>query len=405
MELGNLLILALTALCSPAAGQTVVPSTAAPAAAPASVYGIPLPQDRGPWVIGEVLFQGNKTVSAAALQDLVRARRGLLYTPADVTSDLVSLRGNAGILGARAAVYGIPEAPVPENYRSISVSTMVARVVFTVEEKELLLPGLTPATTAPQPVLAKAIPAAALSGVVMTPTAYRGSAQENRPGLGLDANAVYFIGRLYGKNTMSSRPTNYIDRVGVWFLSLDGKMQVQSEGTWRPAVSVGAEGILTFRDAPQPAVQSPGVTASVSAKTTRTLSDGYVVVSKKLGPVRTSMGFAQGNGGDRIALLTEFMSPTWLHVADPSGPIDIQAKSRSVLFGSLLMLPKPHVPLAIEFLKPNGMIRNPYLINLKAGYFLKLNFDLAYLKFVGGWDLLGMFQFRYAHFPRPLRRK
>jgi hypothetical protein len=387
-----LLSLALTALCSPAAGQTV--------------YGVPLPQDRGPWVIGDVLFQGNRTVSAASLQDAVRARRGLLYTPADVTNDLVSLRGNAGILGARAAIYGIPEVPVPESYRSISVSTMVVRVVFTVEEKELLLPGLTPATTKQEPIVTKTIPAAALSGVVMTPTAYRGLDQDNHPGLGLDANAVYFIGRLYGTNKMSSRPTNYIDRVGVWFLSVDGKMQVQSESTWRPAVSVGAEGILTFRDAPQPAVQSPGVTASVSAKTTRTLSEGYVVASKKLGPVRSSVGFAQGNGGDRVALLTEFLSPTWLYTADPGNVVNgTEAKSRSVFFASLLTLPKPHVPLAIEFMKPNGMIRNPYLINLKVGYFLKLNFDLAYLKFAGGWDLLGMFQFRYAHFPRPLRKR
>ena len=239
MGRGHLLAIVLTALCAAgAASAQEVP--------PAISYGVPLAQDRGPWVVGEVLFRGNRVVSAAALQELVRARRGLLYTPADVTNDLVSLRGNPGLLSARAAVYGIPDVPVPESYRSISVSTMMARVVFTVDEKELLLPGLSPPTTAQTqaPPEAKGIiPPAALSGVVMTPTAYRGTDQENRPGLGLDANAVYYIGRLYGKNDMSSHPTNYIDRVGVWFLSADGKqLNPTDERGWiAPVGSLGGD--------------------------------------------------------------------------------------------------------------------------------------------------------------------
>ena len=48
----------------------------------------------------------------------------------------------------------------------------------------------------------------------------------------------------------------------------------------------------------------------------------------------------------------------------------------------------------------NGAARNPMLINFKIGRFLKLNFDLALLKYQGGYDLLGLFQFRYNHFPK-----
>ena len=66
-----------------------------------------------------------------------------------------------------------------------------------------------------------------LSGIVLMPTAYRGRGR-NSIGLGLDFNAAYYIGRLYGKNTYSwtTEKKNYLDRVGVWLLSADSKMQV-----------------------------------------------------------------------------------------------------------------------------------------------------------------------------------
>jgi hypothetical protein len=43
---------------------------------------------------------------------------------------------------------------------------------------------------------------------------------------------------------------------------------------------------------------------------------------------------------------------------------------------------------------------SPKLINLHLGTLLKLNFELSYLTFKGGWDMLGMFQFRYNYFPK-----
>ncbi|MFH1726017.1 MAG: hypothetical protein ABII00_15525 [Elusimicrobiota bacterium] len=239
-------------------------------------------------------------------------------------------------------------------------------------------------------------PPVSVSGVVMTPTAYRGIGQYNRPGLGLDINAVYFIGRLYGKNSLSVNKTNFIDRIGQWYLSADGKMQIQSEATWRPAAAVGVRGIFTFRDAPQPSLSQPGVSVTVTGDTTRTLADSYFVLSKNIHGLRTSFGYAYGNAGERIAQLTEFLTPQALLFA---GHPNQEATSKDVVFASLMLLPKPDLPLAVEFIKPNGMALQPVLLNLKLGYFLKLNFDLAYLKFQGGWDLLGMFQFRYTHFP------
>ena len=49
--------------------------------------------------------------------------------------------------------------------------------------------------------------------------------------------------------------------------------------------------------------------------------------------------------------------------------------------------------------KFNGAPLNPWLVNFKVGYFLKLNFDIALLKYQGGYDLLGVLQFRYNYFP------
>ena len=65
-----------------------------------------------------------------------------------------------------------------------------------------------------------------------------------------------------------------------------------------------------------------------------------------------------------------------------------------------MLLPKPQYPLAVEFIKFNGAPLNPWLMNFKVGYFLHLNFDVGLLKFQGGYDLLGLLQFRFNQFPR-----
>ncbi|MFH2202891.1 MAG: hypothetical protein ABIJ96_07240 [Elusimicrobiota bacterium] len=386
---------------------TAPPADEVAVSTPAPAYlGLSLPSDLGPWVVGEVVFRGNLNISDYSLRENVRARRGLLYTPSDIRTDVDKLQWMPGILSVRGDVFAIPEQPVPDSYAAISVSTMMVRIVYTVEEKPMLLPGLQSATTgmtgAQKLEALKKAPPVSVSAVVMTPTAYRGVNQSNRPGLGLDFNAVYFIGRLYGKNSLTLQETNYLDRIGVWFLSVDGKMQLQSETRWRPAMSVGGRGIFTFRDAPQPALSTPGVTVNVSNDTTRALAEGYLVLTKKIFGVHSSVGFSQGSAGDRIGLISEFMTPTFLPFA---GHANQEAKSSTVLFASLLYLPTPSQPLAVEFLKPNGMVLNPILINFKIGYFLKLNFDIAYLKFDGGWDMLGMFQFRFTQFPRTVTQE
>ncbi len=379
-----------------AAGSSVAVSTMA--VSTMSLLGTPMAIVGGPWVIGDVQFHGYKTASLYALKDKVRARRGALFTPSDVALDVEALKSMPVFVSVEAKLYATDE-PVSENYRSIAASTMMARVVYRVEEKVIALPGLAAPASASTGTAPSKYPPASLSGVVLTPTAYRGIDQFNRPGLGLDINGGYFIGRLYGKNTLSIHQTNYIDRIGVLFLAADGKLQVQSESRVRPAMAVGGQCIFTFRDAPQSPVSQPGVTFNPSAKTNRALGETYFVVSKKMWKARTSLGASYGNAAERISLLTEFLSPQSLQFTQ-GGTTPIIPLSKNTFFGSVMFLPKPTQPLAVEFLKPVGMPLHPLLINFRLGYFLKLNFDISVLTFQGGWDLLGQFTFRYTHFPR-----
>jgi len=390
---------ALLGLALPAAAQTnpwqVAAATAAAvpliSTAPTMALGSPLSVAGGPWVVSEVLFfSAGRVVADYAWRDSVRARRGHLYTSADLQGDVQDLMTLGRFTTLTPSIYAIPGTAVPSEYTTISVSTNQVRVVFDVTEKVV------------EAVKPKIItPPTAVGGVLLTPTAWRGAGRFENPGMALDINAAYFIGRLYGKTSYPDAPrkTNFIDRVGLWTLTADGKMQVQSESNIRPAVAVGGQAMLLFRDAPQPTVNTPTVSVKIDTKTTKILTDGYFVVSKKLGPIRTSAGVMQGTIGNLAQNLSEFLSPEALkfYLRDNAGT---QVVSRTVPFVSAFYLLKPDFPIGVEVMKFNGAARKPLLVNFKLGRFLKLNFDLALLKYQGGYDLLGVFQFRYNHFPK-----
>ncbi|MFA6004706.1 MAG: hypothetical protein WC881_11635, partial [Elusimicrobiota bacterium] len=343
---------------------------------------------------GEVLFfSANRLVSDYAWREAVRGNRGAIYTNADIGSDIERLLGLKKFDKVEADLYEIPSAPIPREFEGVAASTSQVRLVFSVVEKVVADTTLKPKAQ---------IPPAAVSGVVLTPTAYRGAGRYSTPGMGLDINAAYFIGRLYGKNNyeLAPRKTNYIDRLGVWLLTADGKMQIQSESTIRPALSVGGQATALLRDSPQPQInQTATLTVKASDKSAKVLTDAFFVASKKFGPARTSLGVMQGTIGDLVGSLSEFLTPEALRFYrnDQTGTT---ARSRTVPFASVLFLPRPEYPLAVEFMKFNGAPMNPWLVNFKVGYFLKLNFDVAFLKYQGGYDIIGVLQFRYNHFPR-----
>jgi hypothetical protein len=244
-------------------------------------------------------------------------------------------------------------------------------------------------------------PPASISGLVLMPTAYRGIGRDPNVGLGLDFNAAYYIGRLYGKNNFAWTldKTNYIDRIGQWLLTGDGKMQIQSEGEYRPAVAVGAMGMLAFRDAPQPSVGSTtGSTVNANVKKSTQLGGVYVVASKRFfNNFVPTIGYTEGDLSEIFGLLTDYLTPNALTLEGQTGRT---ASSSGMLYGGVLIQTSPTRVFAIELMKPQGMVLNPLLINLNLGTLLKLNFQLSYLTFQGGYDVLGMIQFRYSQFPR-----
>lgn len=237
-----------------------------------------------------------------------------------------------------------------------------------------------------------------LSGIVMMPTAYRGRGK-NTIGLGLDVNAAYYIGRLYGKNTYSwtTEKKNYLDRLGVWLLSADSKMLVQTEGSWRPAMAAGVQGILKFRDSPQPSLNQPTVSTKINSKNTDTFANAYVVLTKRLHPkFLVNAGYSDGDMPKVIYSLSEFLSKEALSL---NGHTNVSIPS-GMIFGGFMWLPKKDSPIGVEIMLPQGAPQSPRLINLHLGTLLKMNFELSYLTFKGGWDLLGMFQFRYNFLPK-----
>jgi hypothetical protein len=165
-------------------------------------------------------------------------------------------------------------------------------------------------------------------------------------------------------------------------------------------VAVGGQATLMFRDSPQPTVNTPAVSVKVDAKSTKVLTDGYIVASKDWRGVRASLGLMQGNFGDLPSHLSEFLTPEALRFYKGPQSVPVaDVTSRTMPFGSVFYMLKPDYPVGFEVIKFNGAYGKPYLIDFKLGRLLHLNFDVALLKFQGGYDVLGLFQFRYNQFP------
>ena len=242
----------------------------------------------------------------------------------------------------------------------------------------------------------KSVTKTALSGIVLMPTAYRGTGI-NETGPGLDINAAYIIGRLYGKNTYdwTLEKKDYLDRIGIWLLSADGKLQVQTEGKFRPAVAAGVQGIFSFRDSSNPTLKT-NQDLKVDAKSNNSYANAYVAVSKRIGNrFILNAGYSDGDMPKMINSFSEYLSK---QAMEQNGITGVRG-SGGMLFGGMMWLPKPDSPISVEFMIPQGAPMSPKLVNLHLGTLLKLNFEISYLKFRGGWDLLGVFQFRYNYWP------
>ena len=321
-----------------------------------------------------------------------------------------------------SALPGTPTPPPPtaaaEPPVTEAVAPLAAVALSTAPSQQTPAPPAVTASSSPVPAQAVAVSSAApyqseistqalvaqkkgppvlLSGIVLMPTAYR-STGRNSLGLNLDINAAYYIGRLYGKNSYSwnSKKENYLDRIGLWVLSADAKMLVQTEEGWRPAVATGVLGMFTLRDSGQPKLDNP--TVQVNVDTSNKLASAYAVMSKRFkNKYIFSLGYMEGTIPNMIPSLSEFLTDAAMTLNGQGGQ---SATSRSMAFGGIIWLPRPDRPLGLEIMVPQGAPGHPKLFNLHLGTLLKMNFELSYLNYDGGWDLLGMFQFRYNYYPK-----
>ncbi|MCX7641725.1 MAG: hypothetical protein N2Z20_03730 [Elusimicrobiales bacterium] len=237
-----------------------------------------------------------------------------------------------------------------------------------------------------------------ISGLVITPTAYR-SKGINEIGSAFDINAVYYIGRLYSKNNFfwTVDKKNYLDRIGLWYLEADGKLLLQKEQQYVPAFASGAKASFTFRDSPQPNLNSPSASFKVDSKNTNQLLSVYLVISKHFNKnLIGSFGYSSGDMTKTIFMLSEFLS-------DRSSQLTYNRSRRisdTSIFMNLFYILKEKNIIGFEIIIPQGSTFSPKLINFQLANFLKLNFQLSYLSYNGGDELLGMFNFRYTFYPR-----
>lgn len=237
-----------------------------------------------------------------------------------------------------------------------------------------------------------------ISGIVLTPTAYRSNGI-NEIGPSLDFNAAYYIGRLYGKNTFdwTVDKKNYLDRVGIWYFETDGKLLIQRESKYIPSLSCGIKGIFTFRDAPQPSLNSPGTSFKIDSKNTNTYSTLYFALSKQISSkLILNLGYMDGKFSEFIYQTSEFLSDMAIDLTTGNKPYI----SKSTIFYGILYSFREKTPIGFEIVIPQGSTLSPKLINFQLGTLLKLNFQISYLTYKGGYEYLGTFNFRYSFFPR-----
>ncbi|MDP2866678.1 MAG: hypothetical protein Q8O90_10590, partial [Elusimicrobiota bacterium] len=143
------------------------------------------------------------------------------------------------------------------------------------------------------------------------------------------------------------------------------------------------------------------LTVKATGKKTDTYANAYLVLTKRPHPkVILNAGYSDGDMPKVIYSLSEFLSKGAINRSNNrSESAELQIPT-GMLFGGLMWLPKKDSPVGLEVMIPQGAPQSPRLYNLHLGTLLKLNFEISYLTFKGGWDLMGMFQFRYNYLPK-----
>jgi hypothetical protein len=203
-----------------------------------------------------------------------------------------------------------------------------------------------------------------------------------------DVDLSYYIGRLYGYNQLEElTPTrkNLFNRIGITFLQTDLKFILERERPFVPQIALGLEGASMLRDTGQPNVANPTAEFKAKKENQRIFGALFVAASKEFDRLRTTLGWMKGSSPSKLIYLTEFLPKA--------------SETDTGVFFNLAANFGRRFGLEWELLKPLDSRGSPWLINAQLGRVLHANFDLAYLHYDGGYEILAHLNFRLTVYP------
>jgi outer membrane protein insertion porin family len=113
--------------------RSVAPAPPQPSGQPARP-GPPRP----PWVLGEIVIEGNKRVKASVVRSQIKARAGDLYERSDLDRDTQGIDSLGQFSRVAVDISSMPERSVPERLKGVSGSETCVRLTFLLSEKTLI---------------------------------------------------------------------------------------------------------------------------------------------------------------------------------------------------------------------------------------------------------------------------
>jgi len=214
-------------------------------------------------------------------------------------------------------------------------------------------------------------------------------------GFNIDFILNYYIGRLFGLNNpdkcYAKDKYDYLTRVGIWLLSGDLRIVFPYLEKRLCSLAVGGRYTYMFRDIPQP---QPGAAPEFVIKPSKSkgLPSVYAVLSKSWTRNTFHLGLIQGKEHEIIPQLSDYIY-WWYYRLE-----HWESSERTVFFGFRTRI-IPRINLKVEAMHPLKNSLDPWLFNIDLGRFLPANFQIAYLRYKYGWDILGYFNFRHTFYP------
>lgn len=233
------------------------------------------------------------------------------------------------------------------------------------------------------------------TGLVLMPTAYRNDIFDNF-GINADMAFSYYIGSIYGEHDVDSRKGNdSFTKIGVWLLSADIRLTALNETANVPSVGVGYTYSIMLQDSIGSSdTTGVGVTIKGNGRDSlKSMMGTYAVLSKELfWDFAFSGGYVIGDYSGFIPYLTRFA--------------DTDKKNYNSYFIGFSRPLFAKMGVEVEYVVPaninnNSFLPDTYLINTHIDRFI--NFDVAYLKYPGGYAWLGYINFRFTIFPSPYK--